>query len=278
MAEFSKWIENLWKSMATSIHGISDYLPLLGAALLLIIVGWFVARLVRAAFIRLGSTLNRVLNNFGRAASKKGVWLSPKLLSVIGNVIFWVIILIFAALAARTARLDAFSVWLERIVAYVPTFVAGGLIALAGYLVSTLVRDVVSTASLSAGSTQSELIGVLAQSGVFLIAVVIGLDQIGIDVTVLTTLLAIVIGGFSISLAFAFGFGAREFVANLIAARHAQRTLEGGNFARIGDTEGQVLEITPTSIVLLTENGRAVIPARLIQSQTVLILSGTTDE
>jgi hypothetical protein len=278
MTEISKWIENLWHSMESSVHGIGDYLPLLAAALLLIIVGWFIARLIRAAFIRFGDALNRVLNNLGQTSSAQGLWLSPRLISVISNVIFWVIILIFAAIAARTARLEAFSVWLEQIVRYIPTFIAGGLIALVGYLVSTLVRDVVSTASLSAGSTQSEIIGILAQSGVFLIALVIGLEQIGINVSFLTTLLAIVVGGFSISLAFAFGFGAREFVANLIAARHAQNALQVGNFIRIGEAEGKLIEMTATGLVLQSETGRTLIPAKMVQSQTVFVITGSSDE
>jgi hypothetical protein len=278
MAALTQWIEDLWKSALTSLDGIKDYLPLLGAALLLIIVGWFIARLLRTVFIRLGDTVNRVLNNFGNTPNTQGLWLSPKLISVISNVIFWVIILIFAELAARTARLDAFSTWLEQIVKYIPTFIAGSLIALVGYLVSTLVRDIVSTASFSAGSTQSEVLGVLAQSGVFLIALVFGLEQIGINVSFLTTLLAIVVGGISISLAFAFGFGAREFVANLIAARHAQSTLQVGNFVRIGEAEGQILEMTSTGLVLQSESGRSIIPAQLLQSQTVYIITGSSDE
>jgi hypothetical protein len=278
MTEFTDWIAGIWQSMTDPLSDIGEYLPLLGAALLLMILGWFVARLSRTAFVRGGAALNDVLDRFGRAAGQGGVRLSPRVVTLLGNVAFWIIVLLFSALAARTARLDAFSGWLDRIVAYLPTLVAGGLIALAGYLVSTLVRDVVSAALVSAGTTQTELLAFLAQSAVFLTAVVIGLDQIGIDVTFLITLLAVVVGGTLISLAIAFGLGARMFVSNLIAANQAHRILETGQLVEIGDTKGRVLELTSTSVVLLTEAGRTVIPAHLTQELPVAVLADRDDE
>jgi len=199
-------------------------------------------------------------------------------LALIGNVIFWVVILVFASAAARVGRLDAFTSWLDRIVAYLPTLVAGGLIALAGYLVSTLIRDVVTTTVASTGSHQSELFGFVAQSAVFLSAVVIGLDQIGINVTFLTTLLAIVVGGVLLGVVFAFGFGAREFVGNLIAAQQAHQIIEPGVVVQVGEEQGQVLEITATSVVLVTARGRLVVPAKMFQERMTLIVADHEDE
>jgi hypothetical protein len=199
-------------------------------------------------------------------------------LALIGNVAFWVVMLLFAAMAARVGRLDAFTSWLDRIVAYLPMLVAGGLIALAGYLVSTLVRDVVAATVASTGSSQADLFGFIAQSAVFLTAVVIGLDQIGIDVTFLITLLAITVGGLLLALVFAFGFGARAFVGNLIAAHQVQQILEPGIVVRIGEDQGQVLEITTTSVVLVTDKGRLVVPAKTFQEQTALIVADYENE
>lgn len=278
MNDFSTWLTEFTQSLIDSVRTIGEYLPFLAAAVVLMIVGWLAARLLRAGLIKLGNSLNSVLERLGRPAGSKGMRLSRKLVGLIGNVMFWVVILLFAAMATRVARLDAFSGWLDRVVAYLPTLVAGGLIVLTGYLLSTLIRDVVSTAMTSAGSAQNELFGFAAQSAVFLTAVVIGLDQIGIDVTFLIILLAVLVGGTLLSLALAFGFGARDFVGNLIAAHHVQRMLERGQFARVGDAEGRVLEITPTSVVLLTSGGRLLVPAKQFQERSALIMLDDEDE
>jgi hypothetical protein len=228
--------------------------------------------------MRVGAGLNKLLDRVVQPLGARRLTLAQPIITLIGNVIFWVVVLIFAATAARVGRLDAFTAWLDRIVAYLPTLLAGGLIALAGYLVSTLIRDVVSATVASTGSGQADLFGFIAQSAVFLSAVVIGLDQIGIDVTLLITLLGIVVGGSLLGIVFAFGFGARTFVGNLIAAQQLRQILEPGTVVRVAEDEGQVLEITPTSIVLVGAKGRLMVPAKVFQEETTLIVADHEDE
>jgi hypothetical protein len=278
MENLSAWLADFRATVVDGLDAFAGYLPYLLGALTLVVVGWLVARLLRALFMRVGAGLNRLLDRVVRPLGTRRLRLAQPIITLIGNVIFWVVVLVFAAMAARVGRLDAFTAWLDRIVAYLPTLLAGGLIALAGYLVSTLVRDVVSATVASTGSGQADLFGFVAQSAVFLSAVVIGLDQIGIDVTLLITLLGIVVGGSLLGIVFAFGFGARTFVGNLIAAQQLRQIIEPGSVVRIADEEGQVLEITPTSVVLVSSKGRLMVPAKVFQEQTTLIVADHEDE
>jgi hypothetical protein len=278
MENVSAWLADFRATVLDGLEAFAGYLPYLLGAVTLVVIGWLVARLLRALFIRLGAGLNRLLDRVIQPLGARRLRLAQPIITLIGNVIFWVVVLIFAATAARVGRLDAFTAWLDRIVAYLPTLLAGGLIALAGYLVSTLIRDVVSATVASTGSGQADLFGFVAQSAVFLSAVVIGLDQIGIDVTLLITLLGIVVGGLLLGIVFAFGFGARTFVGNLIAAQQLRQVLEPGSVVRVEDEEGQVLEITPTSIVLVSSKGRLMVPAKVFQEQTTLIVADQENE
>jgi hypothetical protein len=278
MDNLSAWLDDFRTTVLDGLEAFASYLPYLLGALTLFVVGWLVARLLRALFMRLGAGLNKLLDRVVQPLGARRLKLAQPIIALIGNVIFWVVVLIFAATAARVGRLDAFTAWLDRIVAYLPTLLAGGLIALAGYLVSTLIRDVVSATVASTGSGQADLFGFIAQSAVFLSAVVIGLDQIGIDVTLLITLLGIVVGGSLLGIVFAFGFGARTFVGNLIAAQQLRQVIEPGTVVRVAEEEGQVLEITPTSIVLVGAKGRLMVPAKVFQEQTTLIVADHEDE
>jgi hypothetical protein len=278
MDNLSAWLDDFRTTVLDGLEAFASYLPYLLGALTLFVVGWLVARLLRALFMRLGAGLNKLLDRVVQPLGARRLKLAQPIIALIGNVIFWVVVLIFAATAARVGRLDAFTAWLDRIVAYLPTLLAGGLIALAGYLVSTLIRDVVSATVASTGSGQADLFGFIAQSAVFLSAVVIGLDQIGIDVTLLITLLGIVVGGSLLGIVFAFGFGARTFVGNLIAAQQLRQVIEPGTVVRVAEEEGQVLEITPTSIVLVGAKGRLMVPAKVFQEETTLIVADHEDE
>ena len=279
MTDLSHSLQVMQDTIADAYRSFIEYLPHLGAALLLLLAGWLVARLLRNASIRLAGGLNSVLTRLGRwARTSRRLTLTTGARALIGNVVFWLVILLFIAMAARVARLELFTIWLDRIVAWLPALLAGGLIVLAGYLISTLIRDLVTATLDSAGSSQSELFGLIAQSAIFLSAMVIGLDQIGIDITFLTILFAVVLGGLVVSVAVAFGLGARVLVANLVGAQQLHRLLEPGQIARIDGMEGQVLELRSTSVILATEEGRLSVPAKLFQEAATLIVTVEDDD
>lgn len=261
---------------------VEEHLPNLVAALALLFLGWLVARLLRRLTLRFGHGINALLLRYGRHTdSDRPAHLGAPVLNLAGNVVFWLVILLVIALAARVAQLDLFTDWLDRVSAFVPTLVVGALIVLAGFLAGMLARDVVAAAMRSAGSQQGDRFGLVAQGAIFLAALVIGLDQIGIDVLFLTLLFALAAGGVFLSLALAFGLGAGAFVGNLLGANQAQRSIHPGETVRVGEHEGQVLEFTASAVVLATERGRLVIPGKVFQDEAVLVVAteaGDDDE
>lgn len=279
MENVTSWLDKVSAASTEMINSVAGYLPNLLGTILLLIAGWVIARIARTAALRLGDGVNRLLDRFMRAGSLARFRLSPQIIRLISDVAFWLIILFFITAATRIARLEVFSSWLDRIVAYLPTLLAGGLIILAGYLVSVLVRDLVSATLASARVPQSELFGTLAQGATFLTAIIIGVDQIGIDITFLVTIVTLVIGAILASLALAFGLGAKAFVSNLIGAHYLQQQFQPGQTARIGDVEGEILDLTPTSVTLDTAQGRMSVPARFFSEEiTVLVTPAQDDE
>ena len=101
-----------------------------------------------------------------------------------------------------------------------------------------------------------------------------GIDQIGIDVTFVTTMLAIVLGGVVLGFSLAFGLGTRRVVANLVASHSLQRYFSVGQRARFGEIEGEILDFTPTGVVLATEQGRTHVPASHFDEQSSVLRTG----
>jgi hypothetical protein len=278
MDNLGRWWDAFEQSFSESLLRIAEYVPVLAAAVGVMLVGWVVARIAQTVFVRSGGAIGRVIGRLGQPVNSRRVRLSRHLVALISNFIFWAVILLFATAAASVAGLEAFSIWLSALINYLPTLVAGILIALAGYLVSALVRDLVSTALDSVGQRENELAGLAAQVAVLVTAAVIGLDQIGVDVTLLIILVAILLGGALLSMALAFGFGARDFVGNLIAAQQIRGVFEPGDRAKFGELEGRVVEIGVTTVVLINEQGRFFVPASLYQQQTSAIIADDADE
>ncbi len=272
MDDVSTVLENARRVVMRALTDAVDYLPTLLGASILLLAGWGMARLLRAGTNRAGGNINRILDRVFRSGRLAELRLSPRMLATLAEVIFWLTLFVFASIAARAAGLTTFATWLDLIVANLPNIIAGVLVIVIGFFLGAIVRNLATATSPSGRTAQGLLIGKAAQISIIVIALVIGLDQIGIDVrfieTVLATATGVLLGGFAI----AFGLGARGYVANLIGARELKREIEPGQVIRFGETEGEVLEITATMLVLATKDGRRRIPAGIFAAEPMTIV------
>lgn len=255
-----------------------ERVPDLLGALLLVLVGWLIARLVRAAIRGLGTRINRALERLLRAERAAQLRVSPTMLRLIGTAAFWVILLLFVMFATDQAGMDGVSAWLKSVLGYLPTLLFGVVIIVAGHLIGLLVRDLLLEALASAHVEQRELIARLAQTATFLTALIIGVHQIGVNVSFVTLVISVALGSVLLAFSLAFGLGARGLVANLIGTHYIRRQLQPGVRVKVGEIEGEIIEITPTNVVLETDAGRAFVPARLFNDQVSLLIPAERDE
>jgi small-conductance mechanosensitive channel len=190
---------------------------------------------------------------------------------VVGELVFWLMMILFVTLAAEILGLGVFVTWLKQIVAYLPLAVAGLLIVLVGFVVSSLARDLIGTAAASAGLTHGDLLGRAAQMVILAVAVIIGIDQIGIDIGFLSVVAGIVLASMLGGIALAFGLGARTHVSNIIAANQLRGRYRVGDRIRIGEIEGQIAEIAVARLTVETETGTVDVPAKLFDEQVTVL-------
>ncbi|WP_373086101.1 hypothetical protein [Sneathiella sp.] len=260
MEDASIWLANVKSASMELLSDLIAALPGLLGAVVLLVVGCLIARVLRATAIRMSDGLNRLLETVmptGRLASFR---LSPRLARMIGNVVYWLTIIFAITLAADVADFDTVSSWLAVIFGYLPRVLGGVLIIIVGYLLAATVRDIVATALSSMAVSQGELIGAFAQWAILLTAGIIAIEQIGIDVTFLIVIIAIFMAAIMGGIAIAFGLGARPLAANLIGARYLQQQYSTGQILAIGDAEGEILEFTATGVILETPEGRSTVP------------------
>jgi hypothetical protein len=197
---------------------------------------------------------------------------SSELIRLVAALLFWITLFIFTTAAMRVAGFSGIAQWLGRLVDYLPSLMTGGLIILAGYVLGTLVKDASLAAARSMALAEAELISRLLQAVTFVTALIIGMSQLGLDVTFLTTILGVSTAAVLAGFALAFGIGARTLVSNLIAAHYIRELIEPGQQVRIGEWQGTVLKVTATTVIIDTPEGRTSLPAKCYQEQAVLVL------
>jgi hypothetical protein len=257
---------------STLLERIVAFVPSVIGAVLLLIVGWILARLLRILAIRAALLLDTLLARVSGPAGVERLRMG-RAAGVFGTVVFWIVLLFFATAATQVLGLQTFTDWLARLIDYLPTLAAGVLIVVAGYVLSRFVGDVVRATATRLDSAQRAVLARLTQIAILVGAVLVGADQIGIRITFLAIFAAAAAAAVVGGLAIAVGLGARDHIANLIGAHHLRQAFAVGQTIRVAGHQGRVLEVTAAALILETDEGRVSLPGRIYSEQPIAVLT-----
>jgi small-conductance mechanosensitive channel len=255
---------------------VVEYTPNLLGAVGLLVLGWLVARLLRALALKAMQVLELLMHRLSRGQTARSI--PSGSVEIVAGILFWVVILFFAAAATHVLGMGAFSAWLQSLVSYLPTLLAGALIIVAGVLLAGLARDLTIAAASAFPDNQRRLLGRIVQGTVLVTAVAVGADQIGVRITFVVILAAVITSSIVGGIALAVSLGARAYVANLIGAHHLRQAFTLGQRVKIGELEGTILELTAVSIVLDTVQGRVNVPAKIYNEAPIILLAERSDD
>ena len=234
---------------------LGGFLPRLAGALVLLVVGFLVVALLRRVLVRvlqaagldsLGERIgaNDVLDRFG---------LGRSISIVIGRAvrIALLVVVVFAALSLL--GLQFLSASLNAGILFLPRLLVAMVLILVGMVVATLARRQVDRLA-----EQMDLpgpLGLLAEVAVVAIFAVTALAQLGVPVSVLLLIVAIVLSGLALTFALAFGVGGQAMAREVSARRYVEGCYEIGQDISLGDVRGRIAAIEATSTILETAAG-----------------------
>ncbi len=262
--------ESLSRSLTSVVERVTLHVPQLLEAIVLLLLGWLIAKLLRAATRRGAGLVDSVITRMtGRTA-----WRADRSAAVLGTVVYWIVMLFFVTAATHALNLQTFSDWLARLLDHLPTVAAGLLIVVAGYLLSGFVAELVRATATALAPPQRDALARAARGATLIVAMLVGADQIGLKVTWVAVFAAVFLASVMGGVMIAVSLGARTYVANLIGAHYLGQTLQIGQRVRVADQEGQIVEMTPTSLVLETADGRVMLPGRIYHEQAIVVIVG----
>ena len=274
--DYARLEQALLESLSTLADGATSLLPSLLGALVLFLVGWLLARLVRGSLRRLLDTvLGRIGARTVRDAGLRSSGVQRRISWAVSSGGFWLVLFVFLFAAVRVLDFPVLNDIFVTVGGYLPHIAAAGLTLLVGYLAGELARSSISHAAHTASVAYGELMGRGVQIGILALALVVAVDELGIDSTFLVVAASVILAATFGGAALAFGLGARIAVSNLLASHYVQRSYRAGQRIRIDETDGRILEITETAVVLETRQGRVQIPAALFSEKVSVLL---TDE
>jgi len=262
--------ESFTRAAAAFLERLSAHLPNLIGAVLLLAAGWLLARLLRLLAVR-GMRFAEAL--IARLAGSSRVR-TGRSANVIGTIIYWIVLLFFVIAATQLLGLQTFTDWLARLLDFLPTLAAGLLIIVAGYVLAGFAADLVHATATRLQPAQRSALARLAQGTTLVSAILVGADQIGVKVTWIAILAALVVASVLGGVTIAVSLGARSYVANLIGAHYLRQAFQIGQRVRVSGFEGRIVDVSATSLVLETADGRVALPGRVYHDEPIVLLTG----
>jgi small-conductance mechanosensitive channel len=270
--DYQSWAEALNESISLLLQKISGYLPNILGALALLIGGWILARVLRFACVRLISGLDSLVRRHGMERFLLRIGMERPASDLIGSIVYWLVLIVFFAGASETLGLPVVAAWLGGVSTYLPRVLVAVLIVLGGFVAGSLARDAIASAATAAGIAYGVLLARVVYVAVLAVAVVTGIDQIGIESRFLTMIMAIVVGSMVGAAALAFSLGARTAVSNIIAAHYLRQIYRVGQTIKIGEAQGKISEITSTAVIVENSNDRILVPAKEFSEKISVLL------
>ncbi|OGW47148.1 MAG: hypothetical protein A2Y66_03380 [Nitrospirae bacterium RBG_13_41_22] len=197
---------------------VLHFLPMLLSSVLIFITGLALGLILKNIFLRIFRAVK--LDKFSERSGlvellHKGGIREP-LSQIIARFIGWLTIISFLIVALNSLDLPAVEQILERFILYLPNIFVAAIILFLGYLLSNFFGRAALVASVNAGIKLSGLIGKIVKLSVFLLALTMALEQLGIGRGTIVIAFAIILGGVVLALAISFGLGGRDMAKDYL--------------------------------------------------------------
>ena len=191
----------------TGLQQLWAVLPALLVAVLILLVGYFVARQIEKWTDRTLKRLNfnKVAEAGGlrEAVDRTGGGLDP--VHAVGKLLFWLIMLIVILLASAALGLDSINRMFGIMLGFIPTLIAAIVVVILGIVVGEFVRGLILA---SAGTMEGvPILANVAKGSVVVIAVFMALQQLGVAAELITAAFTLVLGAVALAVGLAFGLG-----------------------------------------------------------------------
>ena len=214
MSQFDLLLEPL----RVSLLKLGDFLPRLALALVVILVGWFLAKAARFAIVR---GLRAV--NFHVVTQRAGLdgflhdgGIRADTTEIMGLVVYWLVILGALVVGFNSLGLVYVTDLLGRVILFVPRVLVALLVLAFGAYFARFIGNAITAYCRNVHLQDAELLGRLAQYAIVTFVVLIALDQVNIGGDIVRQSFLIILAGVVFALALAFGLGGKEWAAELL--------------------------------------------------------------
>jgi len=197
---------------------VGDFLPRLALALVVVIVGWLLAKAARFAIVRGLRAINFhvVTQRAGLDGFLRDGGIHSDTTDILGLMVYWLVILGALVIAFNSLGLTYVTDLLGRVILFVPKVMVALLVLAFGAYFARFIANAITAYCKNVHIQDAEFLGRLGQYAILTFVVLIALDQVNIGGDIVRQSFLIILAGVVFALALAFGLGGKEWAAELL--------------------------------------------------------------
>ena len=249
-------------------------LPSVLGALGLFLFGWFIAKVLGKAVTRFAEKMK--LNSLAEKAEVNGFLETANITStpaeILGKIMKWLVLLLTGLMVADTLNLNILSQEIGNLLGYLPKLFLALIFFIVGTYIAGFVRDFIRAATSSLGISTGRIVSSFVYYLLLIMVTLTALRQGGMDTTIITSNLFLILGAILFAAAISYGFASREVLENILATFYSRKTFQIGQVIEVDGEEGEIVAVSTINVTLKKVNGElVVIPSQILIKNKVKI-------
>ncbi len=207
-------------SLQKGLDSIVEFLPRLLGALIILLLGYVIARIIKAvvtkALQKAGVDKHLETSDAGKYVDKVMPGASPS--NGIGRVVFWLVFVFFLFSAIGALKIPALTTFMNQVLSYLPNIIAAIII----FVIAAVIAGAVGAgvAKLMGDTPTGKIVATVVPALVMVIASFMILEQLQIAPEIVRIAFAATVFALALGLALAFGLGGRPVAQQMLESAY----------------------------------------------------------
>lgn len=197
---------------------IVGYLPNLIAALVILIIGIIITRLIAMLVEKVLKTikLDELIRKIDIVQKFEGAGTKVIFSKIIAWLVKWFLYIVLLIAVSEILDLGQFTLFLKEIAMYLPNVIVAALILVVGIVLGDFADRLIVSILRGTKAKKGPLVGAIAKWAIFIFAILAALIQLGVAVTLIQTLFTAIIAAIALAAGLAFGLGGKDAAKDFI--------------------------------------------------------------
>jgi hypothetical protein len=212
------WQESFFVAINTVVTNVVSYIPTILAAIIVFLTGLFLSRFLKSLTIKVlkAVQLPKLAEKVGLEKVLEKTEVETKVEEIVGEVVKWLVLLVFVVAAVNILGLSTVSLVLNSILNAIPRVVSAVLILAIAVLLAGVVENLIKGSLAQINVKTARLLAKIGSYIVVIFGALAALNELGIAQSFVNAIFIGVIAALSLGFGLALGLGGKDTVSKML--------------------------------------------------------------